>query len=145
MTCKDNHLSYFTVLCVDQDQLFGVSVGLIWDFLWLCVLSLFSRVRLFATLWTVALQAPLPMEFSRQEYWNGLPCSPPGDLSDPGIEPTSLMSPVLANGFLSPVPPGLLKCAGNSDWRGITVIQLIKGSLALCLLCHPRVTFLFLM
>ena len=39
-----------------------------------------------ATLWTIALQAPLSMEFSRQEYWSGLPCPPPGSLSDPGIE-----------------------------------------------------------
>ena len=43
-----------------------------------CVLSLFSRVRLFATLWTVALQAPLSMGFSRQGYWSGLLCPPPG-------------------------------------------------------------------
>ena len=42
-----------------------------------CVLSL---VGLFATLWTVARQAHLSMEFSRQEYWSGLPCPPPGDL-----------------------------------------------------------------
>ena len=41
------------------------------------------------TLWTVALQAPLSMEFSRQEYWRGLPCPSPGDLLDPGIEPGS--------------------------------------------------------
>ena len=39
--------------------------------------------------WTVALQAPLSMGFSRQEYWSGLPCSPPGDLPNPGIEPRS--------------------------------------------------------
>ena len=44
------------------------------------------------TPWTVAHQAPLSMEFSRQEYWSGLTCPPPGDLPDPGIEPTSLMS-----------------------------------------------------
>ena len=44
------------------------------------------------TLWTVAHQAPLSMGFSRQKYWSGLPCSPPGDLPDPGIEPASLMS-----------------------------------------------------
>ena len=50
-----------------------------------CVLSHFSRVRLFAPLWTVACQAPLSMGFSRQEYWRGLPCPPPGDLPDPGI------------------------------------------------------------
>ena len=63
------------------------------------VLSHFSRVSLFATPWTVALQAPLSTGFSRQEYWSGLPCSPPGDLPDPGIEPTSLMS-ALAGEFL---------------------------------------------
>ena len=45
--------------------------------------------------WTVALQAPLSMGFSRQEYWSGLPCSPPGALPDPGIEPPSFMSPAL--------------------------------------------------
>ena len=54
-----------------------------------CVLSHVSCVPLFATLWIVALQAPLSTEFSRQEYWTGLPCPPPGDLPDPGIEPTS--------------------------------------------------------
>ena len=48
-----------------------------------------SRVRLFATLWTVAFQAPLSMGFSRQEYWSGLPLPSPGDLPDPGIEPRS--------------------------------------------------------
>ena len=51
-----------------------------------------SHVQLFATLWTVARQAPLSMGFSWQEYWSGLPCSPPGDLSDPGIKPASLAS-----------------------------------------------------
>ena len=43
----------------------------------------------------------LSMGFSRQEYWNGLPCPPPGDLPDPGTEPTSLMSPALAGGFFT--------------------------------------------
>ena len=50
------------------------------------LLSHFSRVQFFATPWTVAHQAPLFMGFSRQEYWSGLPCPPPGDLPDPGIE-----------------------------------------------------------
>ena len=54
-----------------------------------CVLSRFSCVRLFATLWSVVRQAPLSMEFSRQEYWSGLPFPPPGDLPNPGIEPRS--------------------------------------------------------
>ena len=51
----------------------------------------------FVTPWTVAPQAPLSMGFSRQEYWSGLPCPPPGDLPDPGIKPTSLISSVLAS------------------------------------------------
>ena len=46
-----------------------------------------SHVQLFATPWTVAREAPLSMGFFRQEYWSGLPCPPPGDLPNPGIEP----------------------------------------------------------
>ena len=53
------------------------------------MLSHFSRVRLFATPGAVACQAPLSTEFSREEYWSGLPFLPPGDLPDPGIEPGS--------------------------------------------------------
>ena len=55
-----------------------------------CHACVLSRVRLFATPWTVALQAPLSMGFSRQEYWSGLPFPSPGYLPDPGIEPGSL-------------------------------------------------------
>ena len=62
----------------------------------MCALSCFRRVQLFMTPWTVARQAPLSMGFSRQEYWSGLPCPPPGDLPDPGNEPMSLMSNALA-------------------------------------------------
>ena len=62
-----------------------------------CVLSRFSHVQLFATLRTL-----LSMEFSWQEYGSGLPCPPPGDLFDPGIELTSLVSPALAGGFFTP-------------------------------------------
>ena len=51
---------------------------------------------------TIAHQAPLPMRFSRQEYWSGLPFPPPGDLPDPGIEPASL---ALAGRFLTTEPP----------------------------------------
>ena len=54
-----------------------------------------SRVRLFATPWTVACQAPLSMEFSKQEYWSGLPFPSPGYLPNPGIKPASLVSPAL--------------------------------------------------
>ena len=53
------------------------------------------------TLWTVAPQALLSLGFFRQEYWNGLPCPPPGDLPIPGIEPASLTSPALAGGFFT--------------------------------------------
>ena len=61
-----------------------------------CVLSHSSHVPHFATPWTIAHQAPLSIGFSRQEYWSGLPCPPPGDLPDPGTEPTTLKSPALA-------------------------------------------------
>ena len=66
-----------------------------------CTLSCFSCVWLFATLWTVARQAPLSMGFSRQDYCSGLPFPSPGDLPNPGIEPTSLLSPALAGGFFT--------------------------------------------
>ena len=65
-----------------------------------CVKSL-SHLQIFATPWTVAHRAPLPTEFSRQEYWSGLPFPSPGDLSDPGIEPASLASLALAGGFFT--------------------------------------------
>ena len=51
------------------------------------MLSRFSHDRLLATLWTIANQAPLSMRFSRQQYWSGLPCPPPRDPPDAGIEP----------------------------------------------------------
>ena len=51
-----------------------------------------SRVHLFEILWTVVHQSPLSVELSRQEYWSGLPCPPPGDLTDSGIKPMSPMS-----------------------------------------------------
>ena len=57
--------------------------------IYVCV-QLFSSVQLFSTLLTVALQAPLSMGMSSREYWSGLPFPPPGDLLDPGIEPTDL-------------------------------------------------------
>ena len=58
----------------------------------------------FLTPWTVACQAPLPMVFSRQEYWSGLPFPTPGDLFNPGIESTSLASPALAGEFFTIAP-----------------------------------------
>ena len=68
------------------------------------MLSHFTYVQLFVILWT--LQASLSMEFSRQEYWSGLPRPPPGDLPSPGIEPMSLVSLALAVGSLPLVPSG---------------------------------------
>ena len=65
-----------------------------------------SPVPFFATPWTVADQAPPSMGFSRQEYWKGLPFSPPGDLLNPGIKPVSPVFPALAGKFLTTEPPG---------------------------------------
>ena len=64
----------------------------------------FSRVLLFVTPRTLARQAPLPMKFSRQEYWSSLPFPPPGDLPNSGIKPTSLAPPALADEFFITVP-----------------------------------------
>ena len=66
-----------------------------------CVLSCFSRVQLFETPRTVALQVLLSMGFFWQEYWSGLPFPFPGDLPNPGIKPVSLMSPALAGRFFT--------------------------------------------
>ena len=65
-------------------------------------MKLLSRVRLFAVPWTVAYQAPPVMEFSRQEYWSGLPFLSPGDLPDPGIEPR--FPPLQADALPSELP-----------------------------------------
>ena len=72
--------------------------------------SLFSRVQLLGSPWTVARQAPLSMGFSRQEYWSGLPF--PEDLPDPRIQPTSLTSPTLAGGFFTT----------SATWEALTLL-----------------------
>ena len=82
-----------------------------------------SRVRLFATSWTVAYQAPLSMEFSRQECWSGLPFPSLGDLPDPGIEPGS---PTLQADALLSEPPGTL---GKSVPQYIWHVQQAKTDL----------------
>ena len=71
-------------------------------------------VRLRATPWTVTHQAPLSMGFSRQEYWSGLPCCPPEDLPDPGIEPTSLKFSALAGMFFTLAPHESQDCHWSS-------------------------------
>ena len=73
-----------------------------------------SRTLLFSTPWTVAHQAPLSMAFSRQEYWSGLPCPPPGHLPDPGIKPASL---TLAGGFFTT----------STTWEASTLIPTRQG------------------
>ena len=70
-----------------------------------CVLSRFSHVQLFATLWSVTRQVPLSMGFSQQEYWSGLSFPPPDDLPGPGIRLMSLGSPALAGRFFTAEPP----------------------------------------
>ena len=72
----------------------------------LCVLSHFSHVQLFVTLWTGAHQAPQCKGLSKQEYWSGLPFPSPGDLPDPGIEPTAPETPALQADSLPVEPPG---------------------------------------
>ena len=68
--------------------------------------QLISHVRLFATPWTIAHQAPLSTGLSRQEYCSGLPFPSPGDLPNPGIKPKSTASPALEGGFFTTVLPG---------------------------------------
>ena len=67
---------------------------------------MFSHVQLFATPWTEVCQAPLSMEFSRQEYWSRVPFPSLGYLPDPGVEPSSLVSPALVGRFFTTEPPG---------------------------------------
>ena len=69
----------------------------------------------FATLWTVAVQSPLSMEFSGQEYWSGLTCPPPGDLPSPGIEPMSPASPARQAGIFLPTEPPSLERGGQGE------------------------------
>ena len=78
-----------------------------------------SCVQLFATPWTVAYQTPPSMEFSRQEYWSGLPFPSPGDLPNPGIEPGS---PALQADTLPSEPPGKPSPLG-------TLVQIRKKAL----------------
>ena len=80
----------------------------------MCVCSVVSDS---VTLWIVAHQAPLSTEFSRQEYQSGLPIPIPGDLPDPGIEPTTLTSPALVNSLLLE-SPGWVQCGLLSGGAG---------------------------
>ena len=83
-----------------------MDTSLINKIMYACVLSRFRHVQLFATLWSVAHQASLSIGFSRQKYWSGLPCPPPGDPPDPGVETVSLRSPAWQACSVPLVPPG---------------------------------------
>ena len=87
-----------------------------------CMLRRFSHVQLFATLWTVACQSPLSMEFSRQEYWSGLPFPSPGDLLDPRIE---LRSPALQADSLLSEPLSLKILESGWSFSFLTFLLLI--------------------
>ena len=81
-------------LTVRGTCMFSIWCVCVW-YMHACMLSRFNRIWLFVTLWTVAHQAPLSMGFSSQEYWTGLPCPPPKDRPNPGIEPASPVTPAL--------------------------------------------------
>jgi len=76
-----------------------------WSVASACLLSHFSHVQLFATLWIIAVQAPLCMGYSSQEYSSVLLCPPPGGLPHPGLKPTSPISPALAGRLAPPEKP----------------------------------------
>ena len=80
-----------------------------------------SRVRLFETPWTVALQAPLSVGFPRQEYWSGLPFPSPEDLPGPGIEP---LSPALAGRFFT------LSHLGSTQFSSVQLLSRVRLSAA---------------
>ena len=82
--------------------------GIVYRCLRACVVSHFSHVQLCATLWTTARMAPLSKGFSRQEYWSGLPCPPPGDLPDQGSNPCLLCLLHWQASSLPLEPPGVL-------------------------------------
>ena len=89
----------------------------------LVIVQLLGHVRLSATSWTVAHPAPLSMGFSRQRYWNGLPCPCPVDLPNPGIEPAS---PASGGRFFTTEPPG------KPDAQVVVLIPMCVLAFLLC-------------
>ena len=105
-TCK--LLENFWTTCSKGDIFHLLGYGLVSDSLSLCLFMCVCALTcawFFATLWTVACQAPLSMGFSRQEYWSELPFPPPGGCPHPGVESTSPVFPALAGRFFTTVPP----------------------------------------
>ena len=96
---KCQHLSCVHQKLLKQFGLMWTRAGIVWTCVRVCMLSHFSHIQLFVTLWTVACQAPLYMGFSRQEHWSGLPRPPPENPSNPGIKPASSVAPALQGDF----------------------------------------------
>ena len=92
-----NKLSFFFLILSFMSSLYILDINLLLNIMHACVLS---HVQLFATLWTIAHQAPLSMEFSRQEYWSGLPFPPLGYFPNPG-KILCLESLALVGGFFT--------------------------------------------
>ena len=99
MNCSPPGSSVHGILQARTLEWVAISFSNAWQ--WKVKVKSLSHVRLLATPWTAAHQAPPSMGFSRQEYWSRLPCPAPGDLPDPGIKPASLMSPALSGGFFT--------------------------------------------
>ena len=115
-------------LCLCLDKLLKCFVPV-------CMLSRFSHILFFAILCTVPCQTPLSMEFSRQEYWSGLPCPPPGDLPDPGTEPAA--PSLQANSLLlqSKVPEVLYFVLFYRGFR-VTLSEVDRR-----IICNRRITY----
>ena len=92
----------------------------------MCILG---SVQLFSTPGTVVCQAPLSVEFSRQEYWSGLLFPPLGDLPYPGIKPESPVAPALAGGFFITEPSGKLEIYLFNKFNVHKAILLITATL----------------
>ena len=104
-------------------------------FMYVCLLSRFSHVWLFETPWIAAHEGPLSMGFSKQEYWSGLPCPPPGDPPSAGFKPVSLTAPALAGG----VGGGRCIFTAKATWEAHFYVSVQFSSVAQsCLtLCDP--------
>ena len=96
------------------------------------VLNCFSCVQFFVTLWAVDCQSPLSMGFSRHKYQSGWPCPPPGDLPDPGIEPSSLMSSALAGGFFTT----------STTWEAYIYTHVFGSRISLPFISHTKQRFI---
>ena len=125
---KINTSSGIWFTAIELADVFVFSPYLLWNWKWKSL----SHIWFFVIPWPVAHQAPLSMEFSRQEYWRRLPFPSPGDLPDPGIKP---QSPGLQTDSLPSEPPG------KTSWEGqqYTFIVLPQGYIKSPALCHNLV------